>query len=113
MVAAGPLDVDGNGQYDALTDGLLIIRYLFGLNGRSLTNGAGASRPTSLEVAPYLAGIHAQLDVDRDGSVDALTDGLMILRYLFGLRGAPLTAGAPGSGATRNTPWKSRRASRV
>src|SRR5207244_9071342 len=25
------IDIDGNGSYDALTDGLLIVRYLFGL----------------------------------------------------------------------------------
>ena len=34
------LDVDGNGQIDALTDGLMIIRYMFGLRGASLTPGA-------------------------------------------------------------------------
>ena len=30
------------------------------------------------------------LDIDANGSVDALTDGLIILRYLFGLRGQAL-----------------------
>ena len=42
------LDVDGNSQSDALTDGLLMLRYLFGLRGSSLTAGAissGASEP--------------------------------------------------------------------
>jgi hypothetical protein len=102
---AGALDVDGNGQYDALTDGLLALRWLFGLGGTTLTNGvvgAGASRPTALEIGPYLAGLGSQLDVDGNGTVDALTDGLLIVRYLFGLRGAALTTGAIGSGATRN-----------
>ena len=37
----------------------------------------------------------------RNGEADALTDGLMLIRYLFGLRGAALTAGAIGPGATR------------
>src|SRR5579862_8157061 len=42
------------------------------------------------------------LDVDGNGTVDALTDGLILLRYLFGLRGPSLTAGAIGVGATRD-----------
>ena len=29
------LDIDGNGAVDALTDGLLVLRYLFGLTGRN------------------------------------------------------------------------------
>lgn len=36
------LDVDGNGQFDALTDGLLTIRYAFGFSGPALTSGAVA-----------------------------------------------------------------------
>ena len=39
--------------------------------------------------------------MDNNAKTDALTDGLMIVRYLFGLRGAALTAGALGSGAQR------------
>ena len=45
-VGGGPLDADGDGRYDALTDGLIIIRYLFGITGPSLTSGvlgAGAT----------------------------------------------------------------------
>ena len=41
------------------------------------------------------------LDVDGNGKADALTDGVMLVRYLFGLRGPALIAGAVGSGATR------------
>ena len=33
-------DIDGNGIVDALTDGLLLLRYLFGLFGNDLINGA-------------------------------------------------------------------------
>lgn len=33
-------------------------------------------------------------DIDGDGQNDALTDGLLLLRYLFGFRGAVLIAGA-------------------
>jgi hypothetical protein len=101
------LDVDDNGAYDALTDGLLIIRYLFGLTGTSLTSGAigvGPLRSTPVEIAQYLDNVKPLLDVDGVGGADAFTDGLMLIRYLFGLRGSALTAGAVGAGATRTTP---------
>ncbi|MEO7252615.1 MAG: hypothetical protein ABIZ64_00070 [Casimicrobium sp.] len=42
------------------------------------------------------------LDVDGNGSVDPLTDGLMLIRYMLGLRGTALTTGAVGAGATRD-----------
>ena len=99
-------DVDGNGTYDALTDGLLTIRYLFGLTGSSLTSGAvaaGAGRPTAPEVVQYLDSIRAKLDIDGNGTADALTDGLMLLRYLFGLRGPALIVDAVAIGAPRST----------
>ena len=32
------------------------------------------------------------VDIDDNGSVDALSDGLLLLRYLFGLRGDTLTS---------------------
>ena len=51
------LDVDGNGQADALTDGLLTIRYLFGFRGATLIDGAvdaGCTRCTAPEIEAYL-----------------------------------------------------------
>ena len=41
------------------------------------------------------------LDIDADGNVDVLTDGLIILRYLFGLRGDNLINTAIAEGAMR------------
>jgi phosphoheptose isomerase len=43
----------------------------------------------------------AGLDLDGNGTTDALTDGLLLLRRLFGFSGAALTAGAVGPGCTR------------
>ena len=40
------VDIDGNDRVDALTDGLIILRYLFGLRGGVLTNGVIASDAT-------------------------------------------------------------------
>lgn len=47
--------------------------------------------------------VELSLDIDGDGTVTALTDGLLLQRYLFGLRGASLISGAIGVGATRTT----------
>jgi hypothetical protein len=43
----------------------------------------------------------AIFDVDGNGSTEALTDALLILRYVFGFRGATLTAGAVGGSCSR------------
>ena len=84
-------------KYDALADGLLIVRYLFGLTGPSLTTGAlgsTAMRTDPDAIKAYLESIRQQLDIDGSGSADALTDGLPIIRYLSGLRGDSLIVGA-------------------
>jgi hypothetical protein len=93
-----PIDVDGDGDIAALTDGLLILRSLFGLTGTALTSAAvdlaNCTRCTAPEIQAHLASILFQLDVDEDGDRAALTDGLLILRSLFGLTGTALTSGA-------------------
>lgn len=97
---AAVLDVDASvsaTKYDALTDGLLILRYLFGLSGPGLTSGATgvtASRGDPAAVKTWLDTNRLSLDVDGNGTADALTDGLLIIRYLFGLRGNALIANA-------------------
>ncbi len=98
------IDIDGDGNYDPLTDGLLIIRYLFGLTGNALTSNAIGTLParsTPQEILQYLDSIRPALDVDGNTQADALTDGMMLIRYLFGLRGPALTAGAIGSNPGR------------
>src|SRR5690348_16538005 len=91
------LDVDLNGHADALTDGLLIVRYLFGFTGTALTNGVvdpTGQRTDPTAITTYLNGIkNTMLDVDLNGHADALTDGLLIVRNLFGFTGSALTTG--------------------
>ncbi len=90
-------DVDANGQVNALTDGLLILRAGFGMTGPKLTTGALAPNATRTDPAAILAFINAnkntQYDLNGDGSFDALTDGLMLLRYMFNLSGPEVTGG--------------------
>ena len=101
------LDVDLNGASDGLTDGIIILRYLFGLRGVPMSFGYigyGATAANPRQIATYLQyGVGSRLDVDGNGRPDALTDGLIILRYLLGLRGDVLIAGGLGTGATRTT----------
>lgn len=98
-------DVDKNNEIDALSDGLLILRYSFGLSNESLTNNAIASDSplSSSEVIASVTETMAIADVDGNGEVDALTDGLLILRYLFGLRGEALIGNVVANDATRTT----------
>jgi hypothetical protein len=103
------LDIDGNGGIaDALTDGLLVVRYLYGLRGPALVQGAvgpGAGRTTT-QIESYLSGLTSGtpvLDIDGNATTDALTDGLLVIRYLFGERGALLIQGVVGAGASRTT----------
>lgn len=65
------LDVDGNGTADPLTDGILILRYLFGFTGATLTQsalGAGAVRTDAAAIISYLNSARTtMLDPDGDG----------------------------------------------
>ncbi|HEX2464932.1 MAG TPA: hypothetical protein VHR17_09915, partial [Thermoanaerobaculia bacterium] len=98
------IDVDGNGSITPLTDGLLLLRYFFSFTGATLTSaavGTGCGRCDAASIHPYLSSLLGALDVDSDGSVTPLTDGLLILRYLFGFTGATLTTGALGNDCDR------------
>jgi hypothetical protein len=99
------LDIDASTAYLPESDGILILRYILGIRGTALTNGvvlgAGASRTGDPQMSAYLLDILPLLDVDGNGKVDALTDGLMIMRKLLGQTGPAITANALGAGATR------------
>ena len=96
-------DFDGNGQADALTDGLLLLRYAFGLRDEALTDGVIATNATlsASEVANVLNQSSSITDIDADGELDALTDGLLLLRYLFDMRGDELINTAVSQTASR------------
>ena len=96
-------DIDGNGEYDALTDGLLILRGMLGLTGDALVDGAiadDAVYQSAGEISSRLDNLGNLVDIDGNGQIDALTDGLLILKYLFGLRGDVLIDGVIASNAS-------------
>ena len=102
-IVSATWDFDMNGQVDALTDGLLLLRHMFGLRDASLTNGVVSpdSSLTAAEVELSVESSYSIADIDDNGDVDALTDGLLLLRFLFGLRGENLVGGAIAVDASR------------
>jgi hypothetical protein len=100
------LDVDGDGAVAALTDGLLVLRFMFNLTGAALVNGVvdpDCTRCSASAITTYLSGLGATLDVDGDATTRALTDGLLVLRFLFNLTGATLINGVVDPDCTRCT----------
>ena len=104
-VSGDTIDIDGNGKFDALTDGLLLLRSMFELSGTPLISGVVANDAvykSSGEIEARIAALGDRIDIDNDDRIDALTDGLLILRYLFELSGDTLTAGVVSDGAQRS-----------
>ena len=103
QVGACKPDVDGDGAVLTLTDGILVLRRMLGLQGAALVNNAThACVPKSaLQIAEgvQLSGY----DVDGDGQVLPETDGLLFLRFLLGFRGDSLVSNATNASATRRT----------
>ena len=105
------LDVDGDGKVGALSDGVMLMRYLLGgsvFSGNALINGAISATATRnvTQIRSYLEQgvLQKDLDIDGNGSVTALSDGLIAQRYLFGatFSGNALIAGAIAPDATRD-----------
>ncbi len=96
-------DFDKNGSVRALSDGLLFLRYIFGFRGDDLTNGVISTdsplSPTEVESSLENALIYA--DIDGNGDIEALTDGLLLMRYAFNLRGNTLVKDLIGPNALR------------
>ncbi|WP_017715519.1 pre-peptidase C-terminal domain-containing protein [Kamptonema formosum] len=123
-IARRQLDIDGNGQASALSDGLMAYNYLSLANvpvpglaenfDYSTLTGPGATRTLGNtqadDIAEYLGtSTENMLDVDGNGQASALSDGLMIYNYLS-LRALPVPglvenfdySSLAGAGATRD-----------
>lgn len=101
------IDVDGDGTVQALSDGTLILRHMFGFTGSNLVDGAVPSTcctRSNAEIESDLQGLTADLDVDGNGQTDPLTDGLLLMRSLMGFSGASLVINATAADCTRCTP---------
>ena len=93
------LDIDASDtatRYNAATDGVMILRYLSGFTGSALTvnaTGGTATRSTA-QIAAHLATLRPLMNVAGGGGAPlASTDGVLIVRYMIGLRGSALVQG--------------------
>jgi hypothetical protein len=101
------LDIDQDTIASPHTDGLLVQRVLARLHDAALTHaalGPNALRMSADLIEDRVLDMQPLLDIDRNGEVDLLTDGVIILRYMFGFRGNALTLNAIGPGARRTDP---------
>ena len=89
------LDIDNDGTAD-LTDAIMVILYLFGLENEGITNyilfSDQAQRTNPQAVTAYIQTLitTGRVDIDADGTVD-LTDIIMVILYLFGLENEGIT----------------------
>ena len=89
------LDVDASNtptQYDAGSDGMMLLRYLLGYSAGAITADAHVATQNGRSPGDTVAIdlIKPLLDIDGDGRFDAMSDGLLILRYQLGLRATAL-----------------------
>ena len=100
------VDANGDGQTNLLSDGLPVAKAMFGFDvsqgdyvpvvqnscafGLELIN---ARTKAVAGVQPYQSQMPGPADIDGDGQVSPLVDGLLLLRALLGLQGQALTAG--------------------
>jgi hypothetical protein len=90
-------DIDGDGDFQPLSDALLVTRWCFGFTGDALIEGAvdpGCTFCTAELVTAHLVALDGALDIDLDGEVSALTDSMLLIRWGFGFRGQSLVEGA-------------------
>jgi hypothetical protein len=91
QTTAPEFDIDGDGVCNATIDATLAARYLLGFRSESLIanvlpSNAGVTaqnvtnKLNALVAAPALA-----LDINNDGRIDALNDGLLFMRYALGV----------------------------
>lgn len=104
------LDIDGDGAVLAMTDGLLVLRNLLQLSGNALVSGAynpGGTYGNLNDISTRLGILNGNnwLDIDGNGTHDAATDGLLLLRALFGFTGTAVTNDALGAEPRTRNDW--------
>jgi hypothetical protein len=99
------LDMDGNGSRQALIDGVLIVRNMLGITSASMVTGItfapSATRTTPAAISAFYAA--QNLDIDGNGSKQALIDGVLLVRLMLGNSDATLLNGITFSAAATRT----------
>ena len=106
------LDIDGDGVVRPNTDGLLILRHLLGLGSTSLIAGAynpAGSFGNLTDITSRLGALSSNgwLDIDGNGQALAASDGLLLMRALFGFTETAVTDNALGASPQTRGDWTS------
>jgi Dockerin type I domain len=102
---ACPIDFNGDGQINQI-DALLFVRWLLGYRGAALVMDVPVY-PANLAQLDFITQVSARLvigtahDFDNNGKVDAITDGLLLMRMTQGLLDLDVTNQALGYNAQR------------
>ena len=97
------LDFNSDNFQDSSKDGKLVLRYMFGLRDEQLVKDLNQSGFGSSLITKKIDALDKELDIDGNGAIDALTDGLLLYRYLDGQRGQSLITGVISADATRKS----------
>ena len=92
------IDIDGDGQVTPLSDGILMLRYMAGFRGNVLVgdivDGRAGMRTGSAAIEEYLERELADsMDIDGDGEMSPLVDGIMMIRQMAGFGGSAIVNG--------------------
>lgn len=95
--------LDNDSGLKALTDGVLLGRYLAGIRGMALVAGISDAEVDINALEERLAEAATNMDFDQDGSRTRNEDALLLARYLVGLRGSSLIEGIDLNQSANNT----------
>ncbi len=87
-----------------LTDGIMLARYMQGIRGDALLDGITTDAVELSTIESRLSSAVDTLDIDQNGIAEAERDGLLLIRYLLGLRGNSLVADIDLEAVPHNTP---------
>ncbi len=84
-----------------LREGVIVARYLQGTRGSALVQDVTGINVDTITLENALAALAPSLDIDDDGNMDTETDATLLIRYMLGLRDAPLLQGLDLTGSGR------------
>ena len=103
-------DDDGDGVADSEDAFPLDVNEIMDTDGDGIGNNADADDdgdgiPDRVDLTPLGdIFVHNLMDVDGNGHLDPLTDGMLLMRHMFGFTGQALIEDALGENATRTDP---------